>query len=345
MSRWIYLILPIVSAGLLAAALSSSPAPAVYRIGCVDPDRLFKRQPDHQSLEQIRSVTRKTLLLREMIPSRYGADGFPDRVADAEWRFAAAGFEMRSRRLVDLWSESLFGNLETDYLALIETCADEDGKLFKETDRQLMEIYSRLAENETEDGLKEERFRLMNLRLKIQVLTHDPFVFSDERFKEIQDEIAAIEKTISDAEELHLKQIQESFRQESEVIREQYRRESEERERKLAEKADQMLRDTESLLEMILMSHRQEIDRRIGDAGKTRRLMFSGGSGIVSARVFSDNTDNSRILDAIESELRTEFDRRLRRKAPAVAERRRLSAILVCLHPVGADSVEVTADF
>jgi hypothetical protein len=342
MSRWFYLFLPLVSAMALVAALMCRPVPRAYEIGCVDPDRLFERQTDYILLQQAESIFRRITWTRNLSRVLGASDSFPRRVVDSEWRLALRGLGIRSDRLAAMWSKGIENGLETNYMELLDRYSVENKKIFEVADQQLKAVRDGLVESEPENSLKDERFRLMNLRLELKVLTRDPFVFSDERLVRIQNEVDSIQQTIDRAEQARLEEQQRYYRLESGRIRGEYLRETKKNQNERESRANQMLRETENLLKSVVEDNRVALERRTGDARRYRENTVAAVDGGAAAPPISSGDV---LFPEIQREIRSEFDRRLRRKGPAVAERKHLSAILMSVWPVGPCAEDVTEAF
>jgi len=101
------------------------------------------------------------------------------------------------------------------------------------------------------------------------------------------------------------------------------------------------LDETESLMRMMISRHKEQVKQRTEEA----RIARSEISRIAPESVGNETPPVALALDELEYDLKVEFDRRLRRKADAVAERRRLAVILVNGRPVSSKAIDVTEDF
>jgi hypothetical protein len=184
----------------------------------------------------------------------------------------------------------------------------------------------------------------MNLQLKLRVLTRDPYVLPDYRLAGIQDEIIDLRNTISAAEKAREAKHSKMLENEAAKAREIFSLKSKSDDEKLGRDAREKLEAAEKLLAGIVRRHRTELQKRLRESKITRQLASNeilnpgreANAGIEPA---------GDIYNVMEKGLRVEFDRRLRRKAFAVAERRKVAVILDTPYPAGARAVDVGGEF
>ncbi|MFA6448415.1 MAG: hypothetical protein WCX65_03015 [bacterium] len=344
MTRWSFLLFPIVSAAIFAAALIFAPRPPQAIMGVVDAADVFNRRPDVITLKKAEAAAKSAAPAEGSFGS-LRADDFQRSILNSEWDAVRLGMEQKNDRLFTLWSNSLNVNLQQDYLLLFSDLSGVAANEFSETERKLRAAFfvAASAEFQKDDPLKAEKFKLLNLRLKLRVLTHDPFVLPDSLIKEIQDDIKSIETVISDAQISREERLRAAYASESEAIREKFRADAEKKEKELNAKARSMLADTESAMAELIQNQKKDMKQKLEESRLARNVVLkttAEGAGIESMK------SDSQIFDDMRKELRIESDRRLRKKAVAVAERNHLYLILnTPYQPVGKHVVNVTDEF
>jgi len=346
MSRWIYISAPLLSAAVLGAVLFVKPAPQPMRIGVLDSDLLFRGQPDYKTLQEVKAASK-----RNSPPADGGTalsdDAFKLDVLNSEWNIFNNAISLRNTRLSSLISRNSIEQLKRDYLVLYGEREEKDKREFEDMERQLKDIYERInsTQAEADDLLKDEKFSLMNLRMKLKVLTHDPFVFPDNKVVEIQNEINSIEKIMARAETERAESRREELDRKTGEVRNRYVLNSEKSEKELERQANELLKNAEKHMSETLRGFRSDMERRLEESRIARTRIPVREEALGAHPVVGPD---SLIFDEIETELKKEFDRRLRRKAFAVAERRRLFLIVDTPYPAieaPTASVEVGSDF
>jgi len=128
-------------------------------------------------------------------------------------------------------------------------------------------------------------------------------------------------------------------------VRNRYVLNSEKSEKELERQANELLKNAEKHMSETLRGFRSDMERRLEESRIARTRIPVREEALGAHPVVGPD---SLIFDEIETELKKEFDRRLRRKAFAVAERRRLFLIVDTPYPAieaPTASVEVGSDF
>jgi hypothetical protein len=345
MSRCFFTLLTVGSAAALAAALMFPPAPAALKIGVVDSDSLFNRQPDVVTLRKVEAAGRRA-------PGNFGAflhaadTGLSENdILRSEWDMARLGMIDNDGLIVSFWSDRIFSDLQRDSDSIFAGRAESGKSDFAAAREQLETAYDAIAADKTGTvSFADEKWRLMNLQLKLRVLTRDPYVMPDYRLAGIQDEIISLKKTISAAEKAREEERAKMLGKEAAKVRKNFSLKSKSDDEEVGRAAREKLEAAEKLLAGIVRGHRTELQKRLRESKLTRRLASNeiwnpgreANAGIEPA---------GDIYNVIEKGLRVEFDRRLRRKAFAVAERRKIAVILDTPYPAGARAVDVGGEF
>jgi hypothetical protein len=347
MTRWIFFLLPLLSAAVFAAVLLLKPPPPQAGIGVVDAGKLFSLDTDLITLEKVESAGLRAAPLRgeTVMP---GASEFRNTVLRSEWDTVRRELESKESRLISVWSESYSNDLEQEYLLLYGNRNEESNNAFADAEQQLKAVYRSVLSPQAwrDDSLRDERFKLFNLQLKLRVLTHDPIVLPDARLNTIQSEIKTIQDAISSAKTLRENRLNETYARESETVRETYRKSNEEKEKELEAKARRLLADTDALMDSLISGYRAEVVKRLEDSKIARKGVLKTTGVLADENSFQPD---KLVFDMIKADMRAEFYRRLRRKAVSVAERKNLALILVTPYPPVGEStrrvVDVSGEF
>lgn len=340
MSKWFFILLTVGSAAALAAAVMFRPAPATMVFGVVDSGKYFERQPDVKILTKIEKAGRRVRNISGDPAASFVSD---TEIMNSEWETARRGMIESDNLLVSYWAGKTFSDLRKDY-ALIFSDRDAAGRTdFEAATAKLKKAYEAMEKTGSEpDMFAAEKLRLLNLRLKLRVLTRDPYVLPDYRLAAIQDEMIGLEKEIATAESKRQQKRAAQLKQESESIRDNFVGETNAKDEKAGEEARASLAAAEKQLADIVSTNRASLKKKL-DEGRRDRQAAADGFKAASAGMQRPVSINP--INAIRESMKIEYDRRLRRKAPAVAERNNVMLIIDTSYSPGRKAVDLTNEF
>jgi len=317
------------------------PARQDVLIGCADAQLLFESTPEYQLLKTVKmSFEMEGDRRRDATSAAFGAS-FPSRVLSSEIRSLEDGFAARGRNIGSLMSASALDALRRDFISYREVYSTEDARAFEATARRLESLRRQLNRPDPDDPMAKEKFDLFALRLKLKALTRDPYVFSEERLERLETEAESLRVAIDEYERSRLAALQSEYDMAAGAEREEFLSGSRRRETELKERAARMLEEAETALSMVSQAHEADMSSRAGASSAERKKMAAKSQSAVA----SPAPPSVSAFDSLEKDLEKEFIRGMMRRAPAVADKRGLSVILISRHPLPRGAVDVTGDF
>ncbi|HOO55760.1 MAG TPA: hypothetical protein PLN69_02985 [bacterium] len=341
MNRWLILLLPLIAGIVFFAVYLRKPIPVRVVPGCVNVEEIYKNQPDYEIIQNIRNVGQRTAV-GLAVDHVAGTRLFFSDLARSEWRHTTDTLKRRSDHLVRLWSESTSSRLKRKFEMINREMALKDTADFEEAGSRLRSTYNRIQMRKEDDPFVEERFLLMNLRLKLRVLTHDAFVFPEEDLRTIRSKIDSIQRMLDNYDKSVVGEYQRAYDDATRKIRDEYKESVEKRKKEVQAESRVMLEEANSILDLIVDDHEVDINARLEGSWNERKAMlekfkFLDVSGSI---VFEAGK-----VDELEEEIKKEFERRIRRRAEAVAERNGLSVIIATPYTYAGVCVDVTPEF
>jgi len=282
-------------------------------IGCVREAELFGKQPEIVLLKKIESSGATTLATSESFGLKPNPSPFMAHIVETGLNAAVSNSRNGDALLFSMWSGGELGRIKRDYVI-----ASDESTMSDQTEDDVNSLFEKAKINATTDdvSLGDLRQRLLNLKIKIAVLVKDQFVFTESRMTRIQSEILAIQRALDSAEEERMKVIQYEYKETAARIRNAYRENSDSRQAELKRKAAEMMADAESAVKMMVAERAAKTKDRIKSLSQIRTTARKSVSAAAEVRSVSPPDFSSIYMEASK-----EFSRRLRRKAPAVAER------------------------
>ncbi len=317
------------------------PARHDVLIGCADAQLLFESTPEYQLLKAVRMSFEMEGDRRSAATGAAFGASFPSRVLGSEIRSLEDGFAARGRNIGSLMSASALDALRRDFISYRDIYSAEDARAREATARRLESIHRQLNRPDPEDPMAQEKFELFALRLKLKTLTRDPYVFSEDRLARLESEAEALRVAIDEHERSRTAALQREYDRISGAEREEFLSGSRRRETELKERAARMLEESEIMLSMVSDAHKTDLSSRAGAAAAERKKMTAKSRSAVAIPA----SPSISAFDSLEKDLRKEFIRGMMRRAPAVADKRGLSVILISRHPLPRGAVDVTGDF
>jgi hypothetical protein len=238
-------------------------------------------------------------------------------------------------------SASALDALRRDFISYSEIYSTENARAYETTARRLESLHRQLNRPDPEDPMAKEKFELFALRLKLKALTRDPYVFSEDRLERLEKKAVALRAEIDEYERSRYAALQDEYDKAARAEREEFLRGSRRRESELKERAARMLEESEIALSMVSEAHEAEMSTR-AEASTAERRKMTEKAGAERARPAKPSVS---AFDSLEKDLKKEFIRGMKRRAPAIAEKRSLSVILISSHPLPRGAVDVTGDF
>ncbi len=336
---WLTAAMLCVAAALYLAL--REPARSDIMIGCADAQLLFESTPEYQLLKAVRmSFEMEGDRRRAAAGAAFGAS-FPSRVLGSEIRSLEEGFAARGRNIGSLMSASALDALRRDFVSYRDIYSAEDARAHEATARRLESFHRQLNRPDPEDPMAKEKFELFALRLKLKALTRDPYVFSEDRLARLESEAEALRVAIDEYERSRIAALQREYDRVAGAEMEEFLSGSRRREAELKERAARMLEESEIMLSMVSDAHKTDMSSRAGMASAERKKMSAKAR---SAEAIPAPPSVS-AFESLEKDLKKEFIRGMMRRAPAVADKRGLSVILISRHPLPRGAVDVTEDF
>jgi hypothetical protein len=217
---------------------------------------------------------------------------------------------------------------------------------FQQSQRELELAYSDISGRmPVPELLFDEKFKLFNLKLKLEVLTRDSFAMPDSRLSTILEKIDDLEIVIDDAEQEYMAEIQSRFQTRSEQIRSRLEQKQKQLEHELELSLDTALNANRIKLSALLHRDREETAEMALAASSARSSMIQDFSSSLSGQPESPDPESFADLDTVRRRLEQEYLRRTKRKAPAVAEKESLSIIYNSPYPAAGAAADVSVRF
>jgi len=339
--------MPVASLALFLLALYSGRGPVPATPAAADLSAMVESDPDFTTL----SLTREHFLKPSLLDSSgsiYNPHSpFISDILVSEWEMFHLGAEHRRATLLGIFQEITIDNTRWWFAARRQEYAKKRTALAKDAEKELDETYEHVNSLEGYNFLSREKHQLLNLRLKMRVLTLDGFVMPERRANSIKLQIAQIERMIDSAEREFNREHREEFSHESRKIQSDFRKALRQLEEQLSGEIQTAIESAEKDMQAIIEDVNRDTADIVARGASTRKQLYS--SGPVEAAPGAPQNAATPSLDEdlaiMHVMLMKEFMRRARRKAPAVAERRGLGLILDTPYPSAGAAADVTGDF
>lgn len=345
MSRWFYILLPIASAALLWFAFTTReniepPAP-----GVIDTRLIIGNNSELQAVLKLRKEWQRESDLRNLLTAvRHHRQSQTADFLQRESRMIEQGAGMRFKSLAEIKTESAMNELERRYSTLRQGRLRMWNHISSKASQELDETYRELIQSRREDFMTEEKRRLFNLKLKLDVLSKDPIVMPDSRRLRILDEIDRISDSIKMAEKDYVDSMEAAFRESSQDMESRLESMRDEIEDDLRVSIDDALDEMEKNLDTEL-DKEKAITRDIVEAAMKKRAVATGAPSAGPANTsFTGGLDLS-YIESAEQRIRTEGLRRIRRKTPAIARRRNVYIVFDTPYPAFSATVNLTPEY
>ena len=277
MMKWALIFILLFAAG--AGGYHIQLPARTVRAGFVDVMKIFNKDRYSSSRERF---LKSQDLMREKMKERLGAGSDVFSYIKEEGGSASKGFMKRDEILTTALDGEMKDILrleaETDTTSLRDNFAAEYGRTLKFIE-SLYEEMRNLSPKMTPDEI---RYRLFNLKLKLEVLTRDPFVMSDQQTAAIKEKISKLQKLVDEQREQAQREIMMRYESQARVAREEIEKKYEDQRMALQKELDERVEELRGeLMEKInvlrdetekLAAEKRGFEKRI-----TKQMQFSGG--------------------------------------------------------------------
>ncbi len=330
MKNLAYIALLIFSAAALSAALYVKHDKKTHAsvIGTVDAVTLFSQSREFVTIENARyDLFSKTFPERSFPASQTKSSKYAQALAERQALFSHFSTEE---------SAATVHNDTGEAQRLLDT---ERSSVATSYQQRLESLYHDISSQPPPD-LSQIRFDLMNLELKLNVLSRDPLVMSATRLNSLESQASEYRNLIARTNQDHIARSAADFSAGAEKLRAELSAQLSLLEEQYASSVAASASNAQAVASAEITSQRNHIDsiRR-----EIASLTFP--STLSQHNLKHANNQTKQSFATIESKHRKEFYRRLQRKTPAIAASKKIDTVVISPWPTcGRNSRDLTRD-
>ncbi|MEW6201063.1 MAG: hypothetical protein AB1546_03745 [bacterium] len=240
------------------------------RAGFVDVMALFNKDRNTSSRKQFLKIQ---ALLKEKMKERFGSDSDVFSFIRTEGVSASRGFAERDEILTAAMDSEMRDMLrleaETSAAALRDNFTAEYARALRFTES----LYDEMKDLSPKTTPDEIRYRLFNMRLKLEVLTSDRFVMSDQEIAAINEKISKLQKLVDEQREQEQREMMMKYESQARAAREEIERKYENQKMAMQKELDERVEELRGELMEQMNALRQETERLAAEKRSFERKM------------------------------------------------------------------------